>query len=54
MFPTSMVGPKARDELFLGVKWLFFTTLGRIPSTMMSYFFDTFALVQLSHCANLL
>ena len=59
MFPNSTVlegGAKGRDGLFLGVRWLFFTTLGRILSTVMSYpvFFHDFTLVQLSHCPNLL
>ena len=49
-------GLKGRDGLLLGVKWLFFSTLGKIASTVMSYpiFFYNFPLVQLSHCPNLL
>ena len=33
----GMGGLKGRDGLLLGVKWLCFTTLGRILSTVMSY-----------------
>ena len=33
----GMGGLKGGDGLFLGVKRLFFTTLGKTPSTLMSY-----------------
>ena len=38
MFPNfhgTGGGLKGGDRLFLGVKWLFFNTLGRILSTVM-------------------
>ena len=39
----GMGGPKGSDGLFMGAKWLFFTTLGRILSTVMSCpFFSQF------------
>ena len=58
MFPKShgIVGPKGRDQLFGGVKWLvfFFTTLGRILLIVMSCPIFPYSFVQLSHCPKLL